>query len=141
MSTNAIIAARIDGWYRAVYLHWDGYPEHAGKILVNHYADCLEIDKLLDEGNISVLGPEIGVQHPFDQKPGNQCTFYGRDRGEDNNEAVGSTSLHEILMEFPTAQYIYIHENQEWKCFPRASLKLPRRQEISLKAFIKGVTV
>lgn len=57
MSTNATIAIKNDnGTYTSIYLHWDGYPSGAGKILADYYADEKEIRKLLALGDLSSLG-------------------------------------------------------------------------------------
>jgi hypothetical protein len=60
--------------------------------------DPFKVRKLIDLGNISSLGDEVGVRHPFSSydvdglsyedykaKYGNMTTFYARDRGEDLN--------------------------------------------------------
>lgn len=39
----------------SVYCHWDGYPEHNGKILVEHYQNREDVKALIDGGNISTL--------------------------------------------------------------------------------------
>lgn len=39
----------------SVYCHWDGYPEHNGKILVEHYLDRDNVQELIDGGGISSL--------------------------------------------------------------------------------------
>ena len=92
MATRSAIGMIIDGKVRAVYCHWDGYPEHNGRILVDHYQDPAKIQELISMGEISSLGPEIGEQHNFDwsrtdpklyeEKCNTYTTFYHRDRGE-----------------------------------------------------------
>ncbi len=38
MSTRATIACKQeDGRYAAIYLHFDGYQDHAGRVLKEHY--------------------------------------------------------------------------------------------------------
>lgn len=39
----------------SVYCHWDGYVEHNGKILVEHYQNREDVQKLIDGGGISSL--------------------------------------------------------------------------------------
>ena len=36
-----------DGHVKAVYAHWDGYPSHNGKILLEHYSNPWLLDCLL----------------------------------------------------------------------------------------------
>ena len=67
----------------SIYCHWDGYPEHNGKILVKHYTDINKIHELLNLGDLSVLGEEIGVRTDFNNPHiTEQCIAYSRDRGE-----------------------------------------------------------
>lgn len=85
MATRSTIALEYaDGTVGQIYCHWDGYLDHNGKILLNHYSDPFKVRELLDLGDLSSLHPNIGTQHSFDDRAAgeNQCTFYGRDRGE-----------------------------------------------------------
>ena len=101
MATRSTIAVehadgRIVGRVTQVYCHFDGYPAHNGKILLEHYTDPIKAAELVSHGAISVLKPEIGVKRPFsnpgrygsaeyqefNEQYGNQCLFYTRDRDE-----------------------------------------------------------
>ena len=104
MGTRSTIALEFaDGTVEQVYCHWDGYLEHNGKILQEHYSDPFKLRDLIDQGGISSLGKSIGKKHPFSpaynetdpvkkaaveteyeaaQEAG-YTTFYARDRGED----------------------------------------------------------
>ena len=76
----------------AVYCHWDGYPEHVGKILKKHYKNAQKIKDLLKVGKygISALRKDVWKKHDFDapydeiEKKG-WTTFYGRDRNDKGN--------------------------------------------------------
>ena len=96
MGTRSTIALEYaDGTVGQVYCHWDGYLENNGMILYKHYVDPFKTRELMDLGDISSLGKNIGEQHPFSphfdegsriaydlaQAQG-ATTFYGRDRGE-----------------------------------------------------------
>jgi hypothetical protein len=81
---------------KAIYCHWDGYLEHNGYILQTQY-DSVKADKLVAMGDLSSLGADIGEAHDFGHTMSEDmyvdigsnvscskdCTFYGRDRGED----------------------------------------------------------
>lgn len=57
MSTNAMIYAKqADNSVKGIYLHWDGYPGWAGKILLNKYTTDEKVQKLIALGAISSLG-------------------------------------------------------------------------------------
>ena len=96
MGTRSTIALEFaDGTVGQVYCHWDGYLEHNGQILAEHYSDPFKLRELIDLGDLSSLGTQIGHAHPFSPhgskedealyehaKDQGYCTFYGRDRGE-----------------------------------------------------------
>lgn len=92
MGTRSRIAVMHGEVCKSVYCHWDGYLEHNGAILQEHY-DSSKANQLVALGDLSSLRPEIGIKHPFscldaeagsdyEQRYGNMCTFYDRDRGE-----------------------------------------------------------
>ena len=101
-----------DGKIRAVYCHWDGYPSHNGKILLNHY-DENKTKELLDLGDLSSLGPNIGTKHEFDARPEGECTFYGRDRGEPDVSAKLFKTEEEFL-KGGYVSYCYLLRNDGW---------------------------
>jgi hypothetical protein len=79
-----------DGTIRAIYCHYDGYPEGVGQTLANYYTAEAKVDALLNLGNLSVLSNEIGEQQDFNNRETrneNWCLAYGRDRGELNQGA------------------------------------------------------
>ena len=56
MGTRSTIALEFaDGTVEQVYCHWDGYLEHNGKILQEHYSDPFKLRDLIDMGGISSL--------------------------------------------------------------------------------------
>ena len=88
MATRSTIALEFaDGSVGQVYCHWDGYLEHNGNILLHYYSDPFKLQKLIDLGDLSVLHAEIGEKHDFNDQYKDGCTFYNRDRGEDNVNA------------------------------------------------------
>ena len=83
MGTRSTIALEFaDGTVEQVYCHWDGYLEHNGRILQEHYSNPFVLRDLIDLGDMSSLGERIGTQHAFDKAPEGECTFYLRDRKE-----------------------------------------------------------
>jgi hypothetical protein len=120
MATRSFIGKlEPNGTIRAIYCHWDGYLEHNGKLLAEHYRTDDKINKLLDEGALSVLGMEVGTKHPFDELQHQaQCTFYARDRGEDIEETkaqVFSTEEEFVSQARGSwAEYVYLWKDQKW---------------------------
>ena len=102
MGTRSHIAIlRKDGKIYAVYCHCDGYPEHNGMILYEHYQDLAKILALIAGGDMNSLGPIVDPDpaHPHsfdhDQRQPGVCVYFGRDRGDDNTgifvyESVGA---------------------------------------------------
>ena len=86
MATRAIIAKLDDKGVKAIYNHSDGYLEHAGRILAEHYKDENKVDELLAQGDVSIIDENIGVKIDFNdyktRYANKQCKFYMRDRGE-----------------------------------------------------------
>jgi hypothetical protein len=64
MGTRSVIGVYHGGNAKAVYCHWDGYLDHNGRILLDHY-DSPRANELVALGDLSSLRPEIGEQHPF----------------------------------------------------------------------------
>lgn len=92
MSTNASVAIeREDGSVYAIYNHSDGYPQHLGKVLAQHYTDPAKVQELIKNGNASFIDENIGEKIRFgdyDTREANkQCLFYSRDRGERGQQA------------------------------------------------------
>jgi hypothetical protein len=108
--------------YRGIYCHWDGYPEHNGVVLLQHYTDPDKVAELISLGSVSSLGPEIGEKHDFDSRDMNVCTFYGRDRGEEDVGATEFETLEQAVDYYDRSgcEYIYVfHPNdyEDWGCY------------------------
>lgn len=123
MATRSTIAIEYpNGSVVQVYCHWDGYLDHNGKILFENYQDPAKVQRLIELGDISSLGPDIGEKHEFDcpHKWGTEeynqwmddkrkvTTFYGRDRGEDGTEARRYDSFADYRNNGSFEEYNYI---------------------------------
>ena len=111
MATRSTISIqKNDGTIRSVYCHWDGYCEHNGVLLYNFYNTTDKVNELIDYGDISSLGSEIGKKHNFgDLYDG--CTFYHRDRNEEKHISVYNKYQD---IEEEECNYIFIEEKNEW---------------------------
>lgn len=119
MSTRSRIAIKnADGTYRSIYCHFDGYPDGVGATLKEHYTDPTKINQLLDLGDISALGSEIGEKHDFDDRnaPQEWTRAYGRDRGETGIDASESPTMDDLreLTKGSGGEYLYWFANGEW---------------------------
>lgn len=114
MSTRSFIGkVQEDGNVRSVYCHHDGYPSCVGAILDKHYVDPAKIDELLDGGDMSALGTEIGPEHDFDDhanRPEGATTFYRRDRGEEDVDASIATKEEFVKLD----EIRYLFEDGQW---------------------------
>ena len=125
MGTRSTIALEFaDGTVQQVYCHWDGYLEHNGKILRDHYTNPFILRDLIDLGDLSSLRPTIGTKHAFSQfelpkeeveafvkLTENMCTFYGRDRGETGTSAKKFASYEDYMLNHQYEEYDYILRN------------------------------
>jgi hypothetical protein len=109
MGTRSTIALEFaDGTVQQVYCHWDGYLEHNGKILQEHYSDPFKLQKLIDLGDMSSLAPNIGTQHSFGDRVDGECTFYGRDRKESGVSAKKFKDFADYRANHQYEEYEYI---------------------------------
>ena len=130
MATRSTIALEYaDGTVQQVYCHWDGYLDHNGVILRDNYSDPFKLQRLIDLGDISSLGPDIGDKHDFDcpHKYGTPeyeawteakrevTTFYGRDRGETGCGARTFKDFQQYTREAQFEEYDYILRNVNGK--------------------------
>lgn len=103
MSTRATIAfRRDDGRFEAVYLHFDGYPEHTGAILDEHYADADTALSLIAGGDL----------RGFDEQT-HQPEHYS-----DGQPPTVMTAM-PALLDFArncAAAYLYVFEDKQWHC-------------------------
>ena len=120
MATRSVIAkTQPSGKIKASYCHFDGYPEHNGKILASYYTDKKKINALLAEGEISVLGHNIGKKIDFNDyqlcHALNQCRFYHRDRGEKlrKNTVRDASELEEYANDC-NAEFVYLFKENKW---------------------------
>ena len=96
MATRANIGIKLDnGQYKMIYSHWDGYPEHVGKVLAN-YHDSYEKALELLEGNVIRSFKEDGSVERYD-----------------DGEAEYFDSIEDAMYGH---DYVYIFV-EKWKCY------------------------
>ena len=116
MGTRSTIALEFaDGTVEQVYCHWDGYLAHNGQILFQYYSDPFKLRDLIDLGDMSSLGPNIGTQHAFDKAPEGECTFYLRDRKEQGCKAKKFKDFADYKARHQYEEYEYILRNVDGK--------------------------
>jgi hypothetical protein len=127
MGTRSRIGVMHGDKLKSVYCHWDGYLQHNGQLLQNHY-DSAKANHLVALGDISSLKEQIGVEHPFSQfdvtpnlsqdeyyeKYGKMTTFYGRDRKDSGTDFTVDQSYDEFLSKDYDYEYYYIMRDGVW---------------------------
>ena len=129
MSTRSRVGLlRDDGTVKSIYVHFDGYKEGVGKTLQKHYTKVEDIEKLLELGNLSVLGSEYNETlskiswHRYDkdlsdedkklieQVDSGSYTITYKDRSGQNEEARIDESLAEFVSKAGNCgeEYMYI---------------------------------
>ena len=107
MSTRSNIGIlNQDGTVDYIYCHFDGYVEHNGQILNEHYTTEGKVRQLIALGDLSVLGEIIGEKQDFNNRTKGSCLAYGRDRGEDNTEASKCSYVDYTKEHFE--EYVYL---------------------------------
>ena len=117
MATRSAIGVMHGDKCKAVYCHWDGYLDHNGRILLEHYSDSAKANHLVALGDISSLRNNVvipeGVEHSFD-KPAEEITvFYGRDREETGIEFKTFFNDQELFAGID-AEYFYVMKDGVW---------------------------
>ena len=105
MSTHAIVAISDGINIRAIYVHFDGYPSHTGKILMEGFNTIEKIHGLIDLGDLSSI-----------ESSNESCIAYGRDRGEKDVFSKSFASLSDLIEYGKSyyAAYIYLFEDNRW---------------------------
>lgn len=122
MSTRSYIARTTSQGYEGVYAHWDGYPEHNGRILSDHYTNPRKLSRLLSLGSISVLKEKVGRRHAFQRSyKATSTTFYRRDRGDDHCGPHLFANFQQLAAsaELSGVEYIYVYDGHSWSVASR----------------------
>ena len=105
MSTRSFICIEgLDGGFQGIYCHYDGYPEHVGKILVEHHNSVSAAEAIVN-------GPQI---RNFDHD-GTIARF--GDGTPDDSETY--LELKDALESGFDYAYLYSTQENCWKCFGR----------------------
>ena len=119
MGTRSRIGVMHGDNCKSVYCHWDGYLDHNGRILLEHY-DSSKANHLVALGDLSSLRDNVfvpeGVEHSFEKAADDICVFYGRDRGEKNTEWKTDDTFEKFMERADGcgAEYYYIMRDGVW---------------------------
>ena len=127
MGTRSRIGVMHGDKVKSIYCHWDGYLQHNGRILQEHY-DSARANHIVALGDMSSLQAAIGEKHAFSKHDvpnievrvhnDEWCTFYGRDRGETGTDFKVTHTFAEFLEQADGcgAEYYYIMRDGVWYC-------------------------
>jgi hypothetical protein len=105
MSTRSFICIEDDEQgYRGIYCHYDGYPEHVGKILVEYYNHIAAAEMI-------VHGPQI---RNFDND--GRVVRFGDGTPDDSEVYLG---IEEALSSGFDYAYVYSTQENCWLCFSK----------------------
>lgn len=115
MATRSRIAIENeDGSVTSIYCHWDGYPEHVGRILQEYYTDREKVKKLIALGSLSSLFPELEAPtdavHSFDKPLDGITIAYHRDRGEELHQQIHKSKENFFGGEIEEYGYLFTKE-------------------------------
>ena len=100
MSTNGTIIVQRPGTneFASIYTHWDSYPSHHGKILLENYDTYEKVVELIQLGCLSELHKTLEA-----------TVSYHRWRGMDKNINVSSN-----LNDHADTEYAYLFKDGAW---------------------------
>ena len=131
----------------SVYCHWDGYVEHNGRILVQHYQNREDVQELIDGGSMSslrtrgqwnskALRDEKGewicdaAGHPMYENDRDPQPLYHSERGEEIS--IEHTSFDEFVSgNLGGEEYAYLFDlNDNWKAYQTGLFSAAKRVTI-----------
>lgn len=121
MATRSRIGVMHGDVLKSVYCHWDGYLDHNGRILLNHY-DSAKANHLVALGDLSSLDINVeipeGETHSYQSPLKGVTVFYGRDRGEKGTDFAVDHDFESFMkrVDDSGAEYYYIMKDGQWYC-------------------------
>lgn len=93
-----------DGTIKAIYCHWDGYPEGVGTTLASYYTTREKVEALLNLGDFSSLGETL------------EKTAETADPTDEERKARVFNSVNEWrdYAREQWAEYLYLYQRQEY---------------------------
>lgn len=118
MSTHCGISVKTEKGYETIYCHHDGYPKYMYPMLMNNYNSEELASKLIGFGDASSIDEKLEPTedyHRFGMPEPGVCMFYGRDRGEPEEDTRPAIYTREELLR--SFYYAYIFEDGKWSAY------------------------
>lgn len=127
MGTRSRIGIELpDHTILSVYCHWDGYPGHNGKILMQEYANREDVKELIDGGAMSSLKASSDWDN---NKLETRRTLYYTEAGGELR--VDHTDFDEFISGDCNEEYAYLYDlSDTWKAY---KLSYPSIEPIELE--------
>lgn len=116
MATRSRIAIENqNGTVTSIYCHHDGYIEHNGNVLQNHYQEKDKVEALIALGDISSLGEAVSTEapHSFDRPSRGVTVAYHRDRSEDWNQSTHKSAEEFFKSDYEEYGYLFT-KDEKW---------------------------
>ena len=115
MSTRSSITVQVGEKVKTIYCHFDGYPSHNGRLLLENYNSQEKAEALVNLGDLSSLDESIECPpgHSYASVVPGYSVAYGRDRGEEGVEAIVRSSFSNAL-KMNKQQYNYFWSDGRW---------------------------
>mgnify|MGYP001265250802 CR=1 FL=1 len=118
-----------NGKIQSTYGHYDGYPQHTGKLLKRFYNNPSKVKQLLKlaKQGISYLDKSMkgGKDHSFEKPKKGETIFYGRDRGEKGN-STSKWKSRDAVKFHSGEEYFYIYNLKEKQWYYKAEYGNPQ---------------
>ena len=126
MSTRCKIGKIYNEKVKAIYCHWDGYPEYTGQMLIKYYNNDDIIDELINLGDLSCICPRIkpnaDEEHSYQNPIDDVTVAYHRDRGEEKHISYYDSVkdfLYELHAPDSWIEYLYLWNGNGWEIYRR----------------------
>ena len=111
MSTCAMICRKDgNGMVKGVYLHFDGYPSHAGRVLRDNYTTPEAVERLIALGGLSALEESVDTTVSYARKRGEPIAF------------VCEVTVDDFMKTRCWGyDFVYLFDGESWTCRPGRS--------------------
>ena len=131
MGTRSAIGYQLpSGKIRAVYCHWDGYPEHQLPILNEHYSTISAVKSLIKPGSMSCLRSTDTWESTFQKDADGRTNYdlpkthqrdpqpvYHCERGDGQKPVIRASSTAEKYWRNMDCEHLYVFhpEHNYWQ--------------------------
>lgn len=119
MSTRStIIVKLLNGTYKKIYCHWDGYLSNNGRILFHHYNSQELAESLVNLGDLSSLAESANIPEGYttaNEKINGICQPYGE--SVTNSESLFN-SLEDAIIGIDAGvwcEFLYYWNGEKWQ--------------------------